>query len=58
MNLEPLVQREVSQKNKYHILTHIYIYMEPRKMVLMNLIENRLVDTVGEGEGGWDELKK
>ena len=23
-----------------------------RKMVLMNLVENELVDTVGEGEGG------
>ena len=37
------------------------IYMESRKMVLMNLfagssgdedIENRLVDILGEGEGG------
>ena len=26
--------------------------MEPREMVLMNLIENRLVEAVGEGEGG------
>ena len=35
MNLEPVIQSEVSQKekNKYHILT----YMESRKMVLMNL---------------------
>ena len=37
INLEPLIQSEVSQKekNKYHILT--YIYMESRKMVLINL---------------------
>ena len=43
------VQNEVSQKDKYHILT---IYMESRKMVLKNLftgqqwrnIENRLMD--------------
>ena len=37
MNLEPIIQSEVSQKekDKYHILTHIY--MESRKMVLMNL---------------------
>ena len=37
MNLQPIIQSEVSQKekNKYHILT--YIYMESRKMVLMNL---------------------
>ena len=33
MNPEPVIQSEVSQKekNKYHILTHIY---EPRKMVI------------------------
>ena len=24
MNLEPIIQNEVSQKNKYHILMHIY----------------------------------
>ena len=24
MNLEPIIQSEVSQKDKYHILTHIY----------------------------------
>ena len=24
MNLEPIIQSEVSQKNKYHILIHIY----------------------------------
>ena len=37
MNLEPIIQSEVSQneKDKYHILTHIY--MECRKMVLKNL---------------------
>ena len=37
MNLEPIIQSEVSQKekNKYCILTHIYI--ESGKMVLMNL---------------------
>ena len=37
MNLEPIVQSEVSQEenDKYHIVTHIY--MESRKMVLMNL---------------------
>ena len=38
MNLEPIAQSEVSQKekDKYHILTHIY--MESRKMVLKNLL--------------------
>ena len=37
MNLESVIQSEVSQKekNKYHILTHMY--MESRKMVLNNL---------------------
>ena len=37
MNLEPIIQSKVSwkEKNKYCILT--YIYMESRKMVLMNL---------------------
>ena len=37
MNLEPIIQSEVSQKekDKYHILTHIH--MESRKMVLKHL---------------------
>ena len=50
MNLEPFIQSEVNQKEKYkyHMLMHIY--MESRKMVLMNLIENRLVNTVVEGQ--------
>ena len=39
INLEPIIQSEVSQKeeNKYSILTRIY--MESRKMVLMNLLQ-------------------
>ena len=38
MNLEPVIDSEVSQKekNKYPVLTHI-LYMESRKIVLMNL---------------------
>ena len=36
MNLAPIIQTEVSQKEKYHILTHIY--MESRKIVLKNLL--------------------
>ena len=28
------------------------MHMESRKMVLMNLVENGLLDAVGEGEGG------
>ena len=65
INLEPIIQSEVSQKeeNKYSILTRIY--MESRKMVLMNLlqgsngdtgIENKPVDT--EGEVRWNEWRK
>ena len=60
MNLEPITLSEANQKekNKYHILTHIY--MESRKMVLnepfagqqWRQIEKRLVDTVGQGESG------
>ena len=34
MNLEPVIQSEVSQKNKYHILMQ---YVESRKIELMNL---------------------
>ena len=39
INLEPIIQSEVSQKekDKYHILTYIYIYMESRNMLPMNL---------------------
>ena len=38
MNLEPVKQSEVSQKekNKYSLLTHTHIHVESRKMVLMN----------------------
>ena len=37
MDLESVIQSEVSQKekNKYHMLTHIY---ESKKLVLMNLV--------------------
>ena len=39
MKLEPIIQSEVNQKEKhqYSILTHIYIYMEFRKMVMITL---------------------
>ena len=45
MNLQPPTQNEVSQKEKN-------IYKESRKCILMSLVENRFVDTAGEGEGG------
>ena len=60
MKLEPIIQSEVSQKDKdqYSILTH---NMEFKKMVTITLYtkqkrdtdgQNRLLDSVGEGEGG------
>ena len=64
MNLEPIIQSEVNQKekNNYHILIHIY--MESRKMVLMNLSAGQQwrcrlrKQTCGHraGRRGWDEL--
>ena len=60
MKLKPLIQSEVSQKEKhqYSILMHI---MELRKMVMMTLYvrqqkrhrcKNSLLDSVGESESG------
>ena len=60
MKLEPIIQSEVSQKDKdqYSILMHIY--MAFIKMVTITLyakqkrgtdVQNRLLDSVGEGEG-------
>ena len=59
-NLEPIIQSEVSQKEKhqYGVLT---IYMEFRKMINNDPIcktakethiKNRFLDYVGKGEGG------
>ena len=61
MKLEPITQSEVSQKEKhqYSILTHIYgiqkdgndkPYMRDSKRDTD--VQNRLLDSVGEGEGG------
>ena len=59
MNLESVIQREVSQKekNKY-ILTHICRIQKKwyRRTYLQGRnrdtdVENRLVDTAGKGEG-------
>ena len=58
MKLEPITQREVSQKEKYQYSILMHIYMEFRKMVMTTLYaketdtKNRLLDSVGEGEGG------
>ena len=61
LNLEPITQSEISQKEKYkqHILTHIYgIYNDVTdkfifRAALKKDIENRLMDPEGgdEGEG-------
>ena len=62
MKLEPIIQSEVSQKENTNTV-YFCIYMEFSKMV--NLVrpymqdserdtdvKNRLLDSVGEGEGG------
>ena len=61
MNLEPIVQSEVNQKEKYkyHILTHIYgIYKDDTDAFIFKAavekqtdIENRPVDMGGGVEG-------
>ena len=65
MNLEPITQSEVNKKDKYHILT--YIYMKSIKMVLMNPFAGqqwRLTNTEQtcghgrEGRRGWDKLRE
>ena len=39
MNPEPIIQSEVSQKEKNnHILMHTRVYMDSKKMVLMNVV--------------------
>ena len=40
MNLVAVIQSAVSQKEKISIV-YEHIYMEPRKMVMMNLFEGR-----------------
>ena len=42
MNLEPTMQNEVSQKRKANII-YSSIYMESRKMVLMNLFSRQRI---------------
>ena len=60
MNLEPIIQNEVSQKDKYSILTHTY--MESRKMALMDSFSGQQWRSrhrehtceQSEGRRGWD----
>ena len=65
MRLVPIKQSEVSQKekNKYHILTHIYRIWkdgtdEPICRALMETdIGNGLTDTMSGGRRGWGEWR-
>ena len=41
MNLEPIIQSEVSQKEKYKCRILKHIYMESKKMALMNLFSGQ-----------------
>ena len=58
MKLKPIIQNEVSQKGKHHINAHIWNlerwyqwpYMQDSKRDTD--VKNRLLDSVGEGEGG------
>ena len=59
MKLEPIIQSEVSQKEKPNTV-HSCIYLEFRKMVMMTLYvrqqkrhrcKNRPLDLVGEADG-------
>ena len=60
MKLEPIIQSEVSQKEKhqYNILTHICEIQKDGNNDLMRYskrdtdVKNGLLDSVGEGEGG------
>ena len=60
MKLEPIIQSEVSQKEKhqYSILTHIYGIQKDGnddpicETAKETHVKNRLLDSVGEGEGG------
>ena len=60
MKLEPIIQSEVSQKDKdqYSILMHIYGILKGGndnpicKTEKETDVQNRILDSVGEGEGG------
>ena len=61
MKLQPIIQSEVSQKEKhqYSILTHIYGIQKDgnddpicENSKIDTDVKNRLLDCVGEGEGG------
>ena len=61
MKLEPIIQSEVSQKEKHQYSILMHIYMGFRKVVMMTLYvrqqkrhrdKKRLLDSVGEGDDG------
>ena len=60
MKLEPIIQSEVNQKeeHQYNILTHIYGFQKVGnddpicETAKETQILRRLLDSVGEGEGG------
>ena len=60
MKLDPIIQNEVSQKEKhqYSVLTHIYGILKDGnddpicETARDTDVKNRLLDSVGEGEGG------
>ena len=69
MNVGPIIQSEVNQKEKKNCIlthTHIYIYMESRKIVLMIILAGQQTrwrhkeQTCGHGGGrrGWDDLRE
>ena len=45
MKLEPIMQSEVSQKEKHQYSILIHIYMEFRKMVMITLMQDSKRDT-------------
>ena len=65
MNLEPIIQSEVSRKRKTNII-YSHIYVDSRKMVLMNLFAGQEYRRKhrewacghSRGRRGWDKLKE
>ena len=66
MSQEPIIQSEVSQKEKDKYCTSTHIYMESRKTVLMNLFAGKQLKgrhreqtfVHNEGERRWDDLRE
>ena len=53
MDLESVIQSEVSQKNKYCMLAHIYGILKKKKL-LMNLVAGQ--DKEVDRESGLDDM--